>query len=658
MKTKTIFSVILSAFIASTAISCADMLDTDSESVVLEDRNTLNHTYDTVYSLLGIFQRMQAIADRTVVLGEIRGDLVTVTDNVSEDLRDLYRFDFANLSSDNKFADPIDYYAVINNCNYFLANADTTFYRNQQSVFLKEYISVLSLRAWTYLQLAQVYGRVYFVDQPITSGDQADESKWDLVNIKELATRLARDFEDRFMYSASESKLPHFTLGGNDNDNGKKSQSHKSENMIVPVRLILGDLYLWAEEYAKAATYYYEYLYYNGNAIPTGTATLYWNGATFAKLGDDTYSGNFGEKATPIAYIAMESEKYAGTTSNLPNIFNSTEDNHYYPQLTYSKAMVKLSARQQFCYHRINALSGVSLPIYEDKRLQTSDLLRGDLRLQSIFEIKAAKEGNQNKTNQNSSRQTLKKINSEKICLYRTDLVYLRLAEALNRAGMPNVAFGILKYGLTSEFIEDSISQTERNKLVELGIVDDVASFFPYSYFDQGYYELYQFNADGSNAYIGNNKENPINSDYTKYRQSSKTAYNQIGIHSRGSGDAAINEYYRIKVTNPGPDALTDTIRAVEEMIIDEMALETCFEGYRFGDLMRVSMHRASDAGYPGAGGESDNDFLATRVASRDGATLDDPYAGRDNALYDLLLGTNPTGFNKNWFLRFVDTKD
>ena len=89
MKTKTIFSVILSAFIASTAISCADMLDTDSESVVLEDRNTLNHTYDTVYSLLGIFQRMQAIADRTVVLGEIRGDLVTVTDNVSEDLRDL-----------------------------------------------------------------------------------------------------------------------------------------------------------------------------------------------------------------------------------------------------------------------------------------------------------------------------------------------------------------------------------------------------------------------------------------------------------------------------------------------------------------------------------------------------------------------------------------
>ena len=514
---------------------------------------------------------------------------------------------------------------------------------------------MLSLRAWTYLQLAQVYGRVYFVDKPITSGDQADESKWDLVNIKELATRLARDFEDRFMYSASESKLPHFTLGGNDNDNGKKSQSHKSENMIVPVRLILGDLYLWAEEYAKAATYYYEYLYYNGNAIPTGTATLYWNGATFAKLGDDTYSGNFGEKATPIAYIAMESEKYAGTTSNLPNIFNSTEDNHYYPQLTYSKAMVKLSARQQFCYHRINALSGVSLPIYEDKRLQTSDLLRGDLRLQSIFEIKAAKEGNQNKTNQNSSRQTLKKINSEKICLYRTDLVYLRLAEALNRAGMPNVAFGILKYGLTSEFIEDSISQTERNKLVELGIVDDIASFFPYSYFDQGYYELYQFNADGSNAYIGNNKENPINSDYTKYRQSSKTAYNQIGIHSRGSGDAAINEYYKIKVTNPGPDALTDTIRAVEEMIIDEMALETCFEGYRFGDLMRISQHRGEDIG-----GDFENDFLARRVATRETAVLNDKvdyYRDMDMDLYNKLLGTDSKKLNKAWFLVLPDEK-
>jgi len=178
MKSKTIFSVILTAVLAGAAVSCEDMLSVDSSSVIYAKDNTLNHTYDTIYSYLGILQRLQSIADRTVVLGEIRGDLVALTGRETDDLRELYAYDFAKVKETNKYNDPLDYYAVINNCNYFIENADTSFYRNQENVFLKEYIAVLSLRAWTYLQLAQVYGKVYFVDKPITSGDQADESKW------------------------------------------------------------------------------------------------------------------------------------------------------------------------------------------------------------------------------------------------------------------------------------------------------------------------------------------------------------------------------------------------------------------------------------------------------------------------------------------------
>ena len=78
------------------------------------------------------------------------------------------------------------------------------------------------------------------------------------------------------------------------------------------------------------------------------------------------------------------------------------------------------------------------------------------------------------------------------------------------------------------------------------------------------------------------------------------------------------------------------------------MALETCFEGYRFGDLMRVSMHRAQDAGYPGAGGFADNAFLATRVAARESENMTP-----DAALYDKLYGDG-NSFNANWFLRMI----
>ena len=97
---------------------------------------------------------------------------------------------------------------------------------------------------------------------------------------------------------------------------------------------------------------------------------------------------------------------------------------------------------------------------------------------------------------------------------------------------------------------------------------------------------------------------------------------------------------------------LKDSIRYVEERIIDEMALETCFEGYRFGDLMRVSMHRAADSGFDFA----DNDFLARKVAARASATMNNPDSldAKGAELYAKLRGDDPGALNWNWFLNLT----
>ena len=643
MKSKTIFTLSVAALFTAGISSCEDMLKVDSKTYDYGHEMT---PQDTVYSVMGIIQKMQEIADRTVLLGEIRGDLVTVTGHETPDIAELYNFDFANLSASNKYNRPIDYYSVINNCNYFLANADTTLYSNGKNVFLKEYIPVLCYRAWTYLQMAQVYGRVYYVDKPITSGDEASNGSWPLMDIKRLSKELVKEFE------AQEDRYPDYkvfnygSLGGDDNDEGSKSQKHDSKNLIIPVRLIMGDLYLWAEEYEKAAKCYANYLYLNNdgrgilNTVSTGGSAILWNGLTFAKLGDDSYSGTFGQNAKPITYIPMESEEYAGTTSKLADIFNSTEDNHYYPQLTWSKAMASLSRRQVYCYHKIIPLTGVTVDEYmtDPEGMQVNQLLQGDLRLQSIFEVKAAKGDDIKSLLDNTDRQTLKKINTEKISLYRNDVVYLRLAEALNRAGAPNLAFAILKNGLTDQFIEDSICAEEQ------ALADKVALEFPTSYF-----RPVQYRIQTDQVNIGNDPNNPSAPDYVKINTGENNEYNTMGIHTRGSGDAAINKYYVIKL-DPAKsvgDPKQDTIRRVEEMILDEMALETCFEGYRFGDLMRISMHRAADeaieSGY-------DTEFFADRVASRDDATKADPFAGKNSALWDKLKGDG--GFPQSWFLR------
>ena len=69
-------------------------------------------------------------------------------------------------------------------------------------------------------------------------------------------------------------------------------------------------------------------------------------------------------------------------------------------------------------------------------------------------------------------------------------------------------------------------------------------------------------------------------------------------------------------------------IEAVEDLIIDEGALELAFEGSRFSDLARVAIRR------------NDPTFLAKRVAKRGG--------DMDMGLYNFLSRSS-----KNWYLPF-----
>ena len=72
-------------------------------------------------------------------------------------------------------------------------------------------------------------------------------------------------------------------------------------------------------------------------------------------------------------------------------------------------------------------------------------------------------------------------------------------------------------------------------------------------------------------------------------------------------------------------DTIDYQIPLVEDIIINELALEGSFEGYRFNDLMRVAMRRG------------DNSYVADRIARRNGTY--------DAALRARLME------RKNWFL-------
>lgn len=612
MKTiRFIVSALAAIALGLASVSCEGLLKTDSKIVMFESENTLDQSVDTVYSVLGIIQKMQVIADRTKLIGEVRGDLVKTTDNANLDLVEIANFE---VSEENRYNSITDYYAVINNCNYYLAHADTAYIKNGERIFIKEYIAVLGFRAWTYLQAAEIYGKIPFVTEPITSGDMADINKYPIYDIKSIANELIDD-----LVPYVDEELPNYG----------ELKGHLSKNFFIPVRLILGDLCLWAERYTEAARYYHDHVSSLRRQLATGVANITWNNTQYRddQMSDD-YSNSFNDKNDNnqvICYIPMEQEVYDGVISELDEIYTSTEDNYYYPQLTYSNSLASLAAAQEFCYHAVTERGAHDTTFLSDEGIEFEDtLLRGDLRLYSVMKFNDRTLDETQIGKENDESQSLVKIIPTRIWLYRLDLVYLRLAEALNRAGLPETAFCTLKYGLCDNNILDFVSEEEQ-LFAEENNMADLLDF-------DGYFYPARYNYDP-----------------TKFRPAYVDAedFNTIGLHSRGCGDATANTRYVLPVVDKTSDeylefeekavALSEDdmekaylIQKVEEMILDEMALETCFEGYRFGDLIRISMHRGNAIGQP-----SDNEFLAGKVAGRD---------SQSSSLYTKLLNSN------NWY--------
>ena len=110
--------------------SCSDFFEQESNEIMYASTDHLNSATDSIYSVTGILKKLQKIADRTILLGEVRGDLTSITSVASSDLRDVALF---QIGDDNQYNNPRDYYAVINNCNYFIAHADTALKNNSIS---------------------------------------------------------------------------------------------------------------------------------------------------------------------------------------------------------------------------------------------------------------------------------------------------------------------------------------------------------------------------------------------------------------------------------------------------------------------------------------------------------------------------------------------
>ena len=427
--------------------SCEDMLETDSSRQVFDPQ--LNQKTDSVFYALGILQGMQQLADHYVLQGEMRGDLVQTTEYTDNTLRQLANF---SATTANRYDSAYVYYRVINNCNYYIAHRDTLLRSGARYVAMPEYIAIKAIRAWTYMQLARVYGEVPFFTNPLTQISQIDNFPTDANHYKDMqgiVAALAPDLEQYTGFNAKGeymgTKLPDF--GGT----YPSGSAFYTSNVYFPVEVVLGDMYLETEQFEKAARSFVTYLtqvsqepytdYYEPYAqrmrgrqvteLPSD-----WDAArTTSYISRSRWSDIYQSNSDLVTYIPLNTNSRQGAISDLPlyfgyDLYSNTPGYIDEIQLRASDSYLELSRAQDYYYATTASTSN---------RLMVNHTALGDTRYTSILH---------EETEGDSIKTWMTKYHNPEVRIYRTSTVLLHLAEAFNRMGYYDAAFAILKDGI------------------------------------------------------------------------------------------------------------------------------------------------------------------------------------------------------------------
>ena len=506
MKRKSIICMLLASMMFGMfSTSCQDMLSPDSE------RHAYTVAEDTLYSYWGILKSLQNIAERYVILNECRGDLVDASGFVSDTIAAIVNFGEVDNPDHWKdgacaYLNISDYYHVINSCNAYISMCDTmrTTGTNKKYM-LSELCQVKAIRAWVYMQLLYAYGenRVPFYTDPMLTTDDINdflENKKVMLTAERLVEELAPDLEQNEMLEYdSRYGLPQYNNYGDVSMSSSHFVCHSSKCMF-PMSIVLGDLYLLAAQKAddegmfrKAANFYYNYLN-SQNGGPLDVVGYLCYGVINDRLDYPNYyylSGTYGNPYRDPYPVSRYSEAITCIPSNTGKLegkvmtdvcrlfgfeaemstvldVNATNDDdesgtnsHVYLTPQYERELIPSRGYEALCdSQKFEVYIGTvgndgfewTQP-YEIVELKSERMTVGDARRYWIYRYGGSQYSFAVGENTLYGKMVSKQnpgggFTTTYPVIYRKSTVWLRYAEALNRAGFPSYAFAVLKNGL------------------------------------------------------------------------------------------------------------------------------------------------------------------------------------------------------------------
>lgn len=658
-------------------------LDTENERFVEPGPMITN---DSAFHLLSVLNGVRTLGSRQVLLGELRADLMATTPYAATELRQIDEWTLDQNRS-NRYLSKREYYKVINECNYIIQYG---------AALPREQAVAITMRAWTYLQLALNYGSAAYYEDFIDT-DAAAYEDYPKYTVNELADRLIPQLE-----AIRDVAQPDYgSLGTN------------LDYQMFNTRFVLADLYLWrgngTSDYVNAANLYYSLIvedypnssglphlaglpmdfssgtgastslgnqrlvYLNSRMSPMGWANMAWNrasaGSTFSTTMNNTNINYNDEVISDIRYFSGET----AVTSNLDTLAGinvvstsnlSAADQLEEISLTATRAMSSIFSSTPYLFYEneqdfVTANENTAFTNYLNPSSLTSNTYTrlGDLRLNATYtpnpQSNVVIGGESNMYPDSVVAKYLRSgagsYDNKIVSIYRTGLLYLRYAEAVNRAGQPGLAMIALKYGLNrynvrfympaSEKLSvdgenmsfaayfrnvtagTNFSVTNRTPVMLYNNEGNVVGSFVYNTTESrpivslplsvadgylrstgasGYcFPIYcQTNAEGQTQWFIDNAGAERDSAIYCFKDTTETYYNfpnsmdfNVGLHWRGAGCAALDTTYRMpNVKYPGDLAAQQAY--MDSVICNEYALETAHEGGRFYDLMRLSKHR------------------------------------------------------------------
>jgi len=155
--------------------SCEKFFDPE-QALIVDESNYFTDWNEYRAAELGLYALQQELVAQLVVLGELRGDMLTVTENAD---RDLLEVNLHQVYPGNKYGSPLNFYTLIGACNRLSTRLEQdhpeVLKDSTNNIYDRLYGEVLCMRAWAYFNAVRIFKEVPYVWPSLTTAEEITE---------------------------------------------------------------------------------------------------------------------------------------------------------------------------------------------------------------------------------------------------------------------------------------------------------------------------------------------------------------------------------------------------------------------------------------------------------------------------------------------------